>query len=369
MPVDREDEKRAFLQSAGWGAARVAPIPGDASTRHYSRLDLNGRKAILMDQPQHAETPVAAANATPEERKALGYNAIARLAGADVDRFAATADYLRKRGFSAPEIYALAGKAGFAIIEDLGNDLYHDVMAGGGDEAALYKAAVEALAMLHLEGAPLILPRDKALHAYDETALLAEVDLFPQWFFPVALGREATADEHAEHTALWKQALDPVMGLPPVFVHRDYHSQNLLWLPDRKGVARVGMIDFQDGLAGSAAYDLMSMLEDARRDVSGELLEAGTRHYIDTMKNHGVTVNEEAFRAEMALLSGQRKAKVLGIFARLYKRDGKPRYLTLLPRVWGYMNRGLEHPALADLRTWYDKRVPMEARGEPRVNA
>src|SRR5690242_11617873 len=159
------------------------------------------------------------------------------------------------------------------------------------------------------------------------------------------------------------------MNLPPVFVHRDYHSQNLLWMPQRDGIARVGMIDFQDGLAGSTAYDLMSLLEDARRDVSEDILEAGTRHYIDAMKRHGKPVDEEAFRAEMALLSGQRKAKVLGIFSRLYKRDGKPRYLTLLPRVWGYMNRGLEHPALSGIKTWYDKRVPMEARGEPRVHA
>ncbi|HEX2591415.1 MAG TPA: phosphotransferase [Rhizomicrobium sp.] len=369
MPVEREDERKAYLADAGWGAAKVAPIPGDASTRSYARLDLNGRKAILMDQPQHAETPVATANATPEERRALGYNAIARLAGADVERFAATAEYLRGHGYSAPEIFHVDGKAGFAVIEDLGNDLYHDVMAAGSDELPLYKVAVEALANLHLQAAPKMLPRDKALHAYDETALLAEVELFPEWFFPVGLGRKATPEDIEEHKQLWRAALLPVMDKPAVFVHRDYHSQNLLWLPDRKGVARVGMIDFQDGLAGSAAYDLMSLLEDARRDVSPEILEAGTRHYIDTARAIGLPVDEEAFRAEMALLSGQRKAKVLGIFARLYKRDGKPRYLTLLPRVWGYMNRGLEHPALRDLKTWYDRNVPMEARGEPRVAA
>lgn len=360
--ADRSEETKAFLDSAGWGAALVAPLPGDASTRRYARLNLGGRKAMLMDQPQHAEAPVAAANATPEERRALGYNAIARLAGADVERFAAASEFLRARGLAAPEIYAVDGKTGFAIIEDLGDDLYADVIANGGDEHALYMAAMEVLALLHTEAAPASLPRNRPLHAYDETALLEETNLLPEWYFPVALGRKASADEAAEHRALWQRVLEPVLKHPPVFVHRDYHAQNLLWLPERKGVARVGLIDFQDGVAGSTAYDLISVLEDARRDVAPELMAAGTRHYIDALRAHGANVDEAELRAAMAVMAAQRNAKIAGIFARLYKRDGKPRYLDYLPRVWGYLNRDLQHPALAPLKTWYDARIPMDVR-------
>jgi hypothetical protein len=359
----------AFLDQAGWGAATVAPLPGDASTRRYARLARNGRKAMLMDQPQNAETPVAPAHATPEERRALGYNAIARLAGADCERFAAASEFLRARGLSAPEIYACDGKTGFAIIEDLGDGLYADVIAAGGDERALYRAAMEVLAKLHLEETPKSLPRDKALHAYDETALLAETDLLTEWFFPVALDRAATPDEAAEHRALWRKVIESVLQQPTVFVHRDYHAQNLLWLPERDGAARVGLIDFQDGVAGSTAYDLVSILEDARRDVAPEILADSTRHYIDTFRRHGGSVDEEQLRAAMAVMAAQRNAKIAGIFARLYKRDGKPRYLSYLPRVWGYLNRDLEHPALAPLKAWYDRHIPIEARGEPRVTA
>jgi len=369
MSDRRGEEMRAFLESAGWGAAALAPLPGDASTRRYIRLDLNGRKAMLMDQPQKAEAPAASANATPDERRALGYNAVARLAGADVERFTAAADFLRARGLSAPEIYACDGPSGFAVIEDLGDDLYADVIPRGEDEQALYMAAMEVLAKLHQEAAPLSLPRDKPLHAYDETAMLAETDLLTEWFMPVALGRKTSSDEADEHRALWKSVLDPILAHPPVFVHRDYHAQNLLWLPKRRGVARVGLIDFQDGVAGNVAYDLISVLEDARRDVAPELMALATRHYLDTMARQGVSVNEDQFRAAMAVMAAQRNAKIVGIFARLYKRDGKPRYLSYLPRVWGNLNRDLAHPALAPLKAWYDRQIPMEARGEPRVAA
>lgn len=369
MTANRDEEKRAFLSGAGWANAVIEPLPGDASTRSYARLSRGGHRAMLMDQPQHAETAVAAANATPEERKKLGYNAVARLAGADVERFAATSDFLRKHGLSAPDIYACDSKAGFAIIEDLGDDLYVGVIAAGGDEYALYMAAMEVLAKLHLETAPSTLPREKPLLAYDETALLAETDLLPEWFLPVALGRTATAEELAEHRALWQSVLASVLKERPVFVHRDYHAQNLFWLPDRRGVARVGLIDFQDSVAGSSAYDLISVLEDARRDVAPELMSAGTQHYLEALRRHGAAIDKEALEASMAVMAAQRNAKIAGIFARLYKRDGKPRYLGYLPRVWRYLNRDLTHPALRPLNAWYAKHIPMEARGEPRVAA
>ncbi|MGA9795723.1 MAG: phosphotransferase [Rhizomicrobium sp.] len=358
---DRDAAIRDFLKSAGWDGAMLTPLPGDASTRRYFRVVHGSRKAMLMDQPQGAETPVAPANATPDERRALGYNAIARLAGADVGRFVAASNYLRAHGLSTPEIYAADPEQGFALIEDLGRDDYAVVLSNGGDEHELYGAAIDALAQLHKSAAPSLLPPDKPLHAYDETALVAETDLMTEWFMPLALGRAATSDEIAEHRAHWREVLAPVLAAAPVFVHRDYHAQNLMWLPEREGLARVGIIDFQDAVAGTKSYDLISLIEDARRDVSPDLAEAMTRRYIAA-----AGVNAEQHRAEMAVMAAQRNAKIAGIFARLHKRDAKPRYLDYLPRVWGYLNRDLAHPALAPLKTWYDRTIPLESRGTPK---
>lgn len=366
MSAERTEAMQAFLTRAGWGEAVRIPLPGDASTRRYIRLRLDGRAALLMDQPQGAETPAASADASPSERRALGYNAVARLAGADCARFVAVAKYLRGKGLSAPEIYADAAAQGFVLMEDLGDDLFADALATGADEKALYAAAAEVLAKLHADAAPGVLPPDKHLHAYDETALLAEVDLLTEWFFPVALGRKAGEAETEEHRALWRLALAPYLRAPSVFVHRDYHAQNLLWLPGRSSVARVGLIDFQDAVAGAKAYDLVSLIEDARRDVAPAVGEAAAAHYLNAMRAQGTPLDAAAFAEEMAVFSAQRNAKIVGIFARLFRRDGKPRYLSYLPRVWSYLGKDLEHPALAALKTWYDRAIPQEARGIPR---
>lgn len=359
---DRNAAIRNFLRDMGWGEAQVVPLPGDASTRRYARLTDGARKAMLMDQPQGAETPTAAPDASPEARRALGYNAVARLAGADCARFAAAAAWLRGHGLTAPDIYAADYRQGFLILEDLGDALFADVMADGGDERALYRAAVEVLAKIHQHDAPAMLAPDKALYAYDTTALLAETDLLTEWYLPLALGRAATADEIAEHRALWTAAMARVEDSRRVFVHRDYHAQNLLWLPARDGVARVGLIDFQDAVAGSPAYDLISLTEDARRDVAPAVAQDAVAHYLATMAAQGTPVDEAAFRQEMAIMAAQRNAKIVGIFARLFKRDGKPRYLALLPRVWGHLERDLQHPALADLRAWYGRVIPCGKR-------
>jgi aminoglycoside/choline kinase family phosphotransferase len=361
---ERSEAMDAFLAGAGWGDATRAPLPGDASTRRYVRLSRNGRPAMLMDQPQGAETPDAPASATPEERRALGYNAVARLAGGDCGRFVAASNYLRKRGLSAPEILAADPKQGFVILEDLGDGLFADVVDGA-NELELYRGAAEVLAALHADRAPGVLPPDKALHPYDDTAMTAEIDLLTDWFMPVGLGRAATADEVAEHRGLWGAAL-AALKPDPVFVHRDYHAQNLLWLPERSGPARVGLIDFQDAVAGSKAYDLISLVEDARRDVAPAIAEATTRHYLDAMQAQGTPLNEADFRGQMAVMAAQRNAKIVGIFARLHKRDGKARYLSYLPRVWGHLNKDLEHPAMRDLKAWYDRVIPRTARGAPK---
>ena len=364
MNAERQEAMQTFLDQAGWGDAILAPLPGDASTRRYIRLHGNTFSAMLMDQPQDAEAPQCPADATAEQRRALGYNSVARLAGADCGRFVAVAEYLRSKGLSAPQIYAADVKQGFVLIEDLGNDLYATALSNGhaGEEQELYAAAIDALAKLHAEEAPRSLGSDKALYAYDQTAMLAETDLMTEWFFPVALRRSATEDERAEHRALWEDVLRPILTAPAVFVHRDYHAQNLLWLPQRNGAARAGMIDFQDAVAGTRSYDLISLVEDARRDVSANLAENMTLRYLERMHEGGIPIDEEAYRAEAAIMAAQRNTKIAGIFARLYKRDSKPRYLSYLPRVWGYLERDLQHDALRSLKLWYDRKVPTDAR-------
>jgi aminoglycoside/choline kinase family phosphotransferase len=351
-----------FLHRFGWGDAVVTPLPGDASTRHYFRLISGGKRALLMDQPQGAEAPAAPEQAGETERRALGYNALARLAGADTSRFQAVAEYLRNRGLAAPRIHATDHTSGFVILEDFGDTLFADVLADGASEEELYKAAVEVLAKLHAEPAPASLAHDMPLFAYDEAALLAETDLLTEWFLPLALGRAAKDTERAEHRALWRTALDTIADHGRVLVHRDFHAQNLLWLPEREGLDRVGLIDFQDAVAGSRAYDLISLTEDARRDVSPALAELATAHYLAAMKRQGTPLDEAGFRTEMAVMAAQRNAKIVGIFARLYKRDRKPRYLALLPRVWGHLELDLAHPALCGLRAWYDWTIPKERR-------
>jgi len=359
---DRQLVMKDFLARSGWGDATVTPLAGDASTRSYARLALPDRKAMLMDQPQAAESPVAPPGASAEERRALGYNAVARLAGADCARFAAAAGWLRSQGLAAPEIYDTDHANGFVILEDLGDDLFADVLAGGGDEKQLYQSAVEVLAKIHANDAPAALSSDKPLFDYDQTALVAETDLLTEWFLPLALGRPASEEETAQHRALWRAALADIGAGRRVFVHRDYHAQNLLWLPGRNGIARVGLIDFQDAVAGSPAYDLIALTEDARRDVAPEIAEAATAHYLAAMAAQGTPLDEVRFRREMAVMAAQRNAKIVGIFARLYKRDGKARYLALLPRVLGHLARDLAHPALADLRAWYDRVIPNDKR-------
>jgi aminoglycoside/choline kinase family phosphotransferase len=359
---DRSVAMKDFLVRSGWGDATVTPLPGDASTRHYTRLALPDRKAMLMDQPQDAEGAVAPPGASEEARRALGYNAVARLAGADCARFAAAAAWLRGHGLAAPDIYAADHANGFVILEDLGDALFSEVLADGGDETELYKTAVEVLAKIHAKDAPAALSSDKPLFDFDQTAQVAETDLLTEWFLPLALGRTATDAETAEHRALWRAALAGIGAGRRVFVHRDYHAQNLLWLPERDGIARVGLIDFQDAVAGSAAYDLISLTEDARRDVSPEVAEAATAHYLAAMRSQGTPLDEAQFRREMAVMAAQRNAKIVGIFARLSKRDGRVRYLAFLPRVWDYLERDLAHPALAPLRAWYDRVIPQDKR-------
>jgi hypothetical protein len=356
-----------FIDRASWSGAELHPLTGDASTRSYVRLARRGRTAMLMDQPRGAEAAACPPDASTDARRKLGYNAMARLAGPDCRPFAAVSHYLRGRGFSAPAILAHDYETGFLLIEDLGDGRFADLMAGGQSERPFYETAIDALVDLHAAPAPKTLSvpgaGDVNLLAYDAVAMEAEVLLLPDWFVPAASGTKLAEDARTEFVAAWRNALSLLRFDQPVMILRDYHAENLMWIEGRAGIARAGLLDFQDALAGSPAYDLISLVEDARRDVRVELAHLMTRRYIGARKARDASFDEEAFRFAAALLAAQRNTKIVGIFARLWKRDGKLRYTKYLPRMWGYLERDLSHPALRALRSWFDRHVPHEWRG------
>ena len=342
---------RRFLDANGFGTATRRRIQGDASTRSYERLVLEGASYILMNSPKRADGPVV--------RDGKPYSQIAHLAE-DVTPFVAVALALRERGFSAPAIFAADRAAGLLIIEDLGEEL---VVA---DEPpvpieARYAVAAELLAELHGESLPEVVPADKGidyrLPRYDMEAMLIEAELLLDWYLPKLQVKLAAAKRDL-YLALWRDALAPVIQAPVTWVLRDFHSPNLLWLPEREGVTRVGLLDFQDAVLGNPAYDVASLLQDARVEVPEIMEIALLSRYTRARLASDRSFDAAAFARAYATLAAQRASKILGIFARLDLRDGKPQYLRHLPRVWGYLQRSLAHPALMPLQAWYRANVP-----------
>ncbi|RMF35687.1 MAG: aminoglycoside phosphotransferase [Alphaproteobacteria bacterium] len=321
--MSRAEERAQFLEAAGWPNARIAPLAGDASARRYARIaGREGRTAMLMD-------------AAPEH-------------GMDLAPFIAITLWLREQGFSAPEILHADPARGLLLIEDFGRGLYADLCtAQPGMETELYEAAVDLLAALQTMEPP------ARLAPYDADILLEEAGRLILWYLPAASGTEPGADMAAEYRALLLAALGPVAEATGCVVLRDYHAQNLFWLPERSGLARVGLIDYQDALRGHPAYDLVSLLEDARRDTGAGLHKAMmARHLAAT------GLEPEAFRQALAALGAQRNLKIVGLFCRLWLRDGKPHYLDLIPRVWWHLQRDLAAPGMADLARWVARHVP-----------
>ena len=360
---DREQLRLDFLASAGLADAGRAPLPGDASTRRYERLTpASGPTLMLMDQAPAAESPPADPAWTPQQRHAAGWNAVARLSAGRIEAFAAVAAHLKSLGLSAPEIPALDAANGLAVLEDFGDDLLARVIEDGADETPLYLVAIEALAVLHEAGAP---PEtlhgpggDWPLLTYDETALQGGADLFVDWL--PRLDDRVSFDDAA--VADWRAAWAPIVASgaagASVMAHRDYHAENLIWLPQRDGPARVGMIDFQDAVRAHPSWDLHSLLQDARRDVSPALEAEALDRYFALRPD----LDRAAFMADYAGLAALNEARIIGIFARLIARDGKPRYRQFLPRMWRHLNANLEQPALAPVARWFDRYVPAEVR-------
>ncbi len=342
---------RDFLDRSDFGEAERERIAGDASARSYERLTLGDRRVILMNSPRRPDGPPV--------RNGRPYSAIAHLAE-DVKPFVALAKGLHERGFSAPQIHAADLEEGFLILEDLGGDGVTE-----GDPPApigyRYQTAVDALIALHKLSLPDTLPVEPPIEhhvpAYDLDALLIEVELLIDWYLPYR-GAPLAAAGRETYLALWREALDPVLDVERTWVMRDFHSPNLLWLPDRAGIKRLGLLDFQDALMGPAAYDLASLLQDARIDVPEDMEVELLGRYARARRAADAAFDVAGFVQVYSTLAAQRASKILGIFARLDRRDGKPQYLRHLPRVWDYLRRSLAHAALAPLEAWYHVNVP-----------
>ncbi len=342
---------RRFLGEAGLGEAARQRIQGDASTRSYERITFSGATRILMNAPRRPDGPPV--------RDGKPYSAIAHLAE-DVTPFIAVDNALRACGLSAPAIYAADRETGLLVLEDLGNQ---SVVSGDPPVPIeeRYQAATDLLAALH--GQPLtdVLPVAEGvtykLPPYDHDAFTIELELLLEWYLPRFHAQIGDA-ERETYVGLWRDALKPVLAAPTTWVLRDYHSPNLMWLPEREGIKRVGLLDFQDAQMGPAAYDVASLLQDARVDVPERLEIALLSRYSRARHAADASFDPRIFAQLYATLAAQRASKILGIFARLDVRDGKPQYLRHMPRVWAYLQRSLAHPALEPMKAWYRAHVP-----------
>lgn len=307
----------SFLQDNGWGSAQVTPVAGDASFRRYFRIHDGDRQAILMDAPPPHEDPKP---------------------------FIDIAEYLIGNGFRAPEIYARDLQSGLVLLEDFGDERMREhVDYQPDDEARVYRQALDTLVKL-AQTTPARLPR------YDEETYLREVGLLTEWYMP----NMGLSFDQSGYDRLWREVLRPVSHVAAVTVLRDYHAENIMLLAD----GEQGLIDFQDALIGHPAYDLVSLLQDARRDVSPEMEQELLEYY------RAKADPSPDFDLHYALLGAQRNTKIIGIFTRLWKRDGKERYLGFLPRMWRLLERDLDHPGLSALKDWFDTHIPREVRAQ-----
>jgi tRNA threonylcarbamoyl adenosine modification protein YjeE len=340
-----------LLHEAGWADATRVPMQGDASTRAYERLmKPSGETAVLMISPARPDGPPV--------RRGKPYSAIARLAES-IHAFVAIDKGLRALGFSAPRIYGADLDAGLLILEDLGGE---PVATPEAPIPERYGEATRLLAKMHGARLPNVLPvaegREHVIPPYDLDALLIEVELLLDWYAPHIAGLNLSGSVRGEFAHLWREALGEVVAGPSTWTLRDYHSPNLIWMADRSGVRRVGLLDFQDAVLGHPAYDVASLLQDARVTVLPDLEIRLLGLYGRERQVADAGFDMRAFARAYAILGAQRATKIAGIFARLEKRDGKPHYLAHLPRVEAYLARNLNHPGLARLRTWYETHLP-----------
>ena len=351
----RATEIQEFLDGAGWGEAARTPLNADASTRRYERLRRKTETAMLMDAPPLESQPCPP-GADDDERLKLGWNAISRLAASRVEAFAAVASHLQGLGLSAPTVLEHDISRGLALLEDLGDDLFAEVILKGGNEIALYAAAGEVLAAVHRAPPPFIMPYrggEWPILTYDHLALSANMDLFVEWMPQRDLDMRMGEQTRLRWERVRENMIAKAEDFPRALILRDTHAENLIWLPQREGLARVGLLDFQDAVLGWGEWDMSMLLHDARRDVSAEAREAATRAYLD-----GMGLSREAFDERLAVLGAMNVMRIMGIFARLVTRDKKPRYDQFQPRLRGLLNETLSHPAMSEARDFVTAVAP-----------
>lgn len=318
--TERERMTGTFIAATAWAGAERAPLAGDASNRRYERLSLHGKTAVLMDAPRDK--------------------------GEDITPFIQIARFLTHLGLSAPTLLAEDTENGFLLLEDLGDDLFARViLRDPSKERMLYEAATDALVHLHKAAPPVDLP------AYDPAIMLDMAALAWRWYLGGALAKDAAAEQRFR--ASFGPILHHYAADKSVLIQRDYHAENLIWLPDRDGPARVGLLDFQDAMAGHPAYDLVSVLQDARRDVPPAIEAAMIDRYANATGQ-----DNTAFRAAYAVLGAQRNLRILGVFGRLCLMNGKAHYVDLIPRVWDLLLRDLDHPALSPVASLITDALP-----------
>ena len=314
-----------FLASCGWQGAEILPLAGDASFRRYFRVVEGDRTAVLMDAPPPHEDPRP---------------------------FIAVAEWLAGVGLSAPDIIARDLQKGLLLLGDFGDWRLREYLDDDpASERELYERATDVLIHLHQHPPMNGLP----VHGLDQW--LDELKLFTDWYCP-ALGIEVDVDGYQE---AWTKVLVPVAddGLSPVTVLRDYHAENIMLVDGRSGVSHFGLLDFQDALSGHPAYDLASVLEDARRDVPPDIERAMIDRYV------AATGHDETFERAFWALAAQRNTRILGVFTRLWKRDNKPHYRRFQPRMWGLLERDLAVPHLKPVKDWFDANIAEKHRREP----
>lgn len=341
--IERSVAIANFLRANGWHDEHRRPLSGDASFRRYERLSDGDRQAVFMDAPPEKE---------------------------DVRPFWGLSQYLNASGYSAPKVEAGDPECGALLLEDFGDSLFSQVVRDQPDmEIPLYEAAVDVLIDLHQKPPPksVLVPDGSkvSIPIYDDDLLMSEAELIIDWYLPTIRGSVLSSADRKNFEDIWRDLFSQMPVTQPVLVLRDYHADNLIWLPGRVGIERVGLLDFQDAVAGHPAYDLVSLLEDARRDVPAPLVERMIDRYIAGRGGDTSSFDAEGFRTAYAILGAQRNTKIIGIFMRLWKRDGKPGYLDLIPRVWGLLEKDLLHPALSEVRRWLDAQVPVGRRAVP----
>lgn len=347
-------EINAFLNAQdAWSSASISYMQGDASARSYAKLDGGPKPALLMDAPAQPDGPVI--------RNGKSYSQLVGLAETVVP-FVAIAGSLRDMGVSAPAIYGADLKRGLLILEYLGEPAFGAALTDGFDQQTLWRAAVDVLIMLHQDIADQTWDFETGetyrLPVMNAQVLATEARLLLDWYWPHVKGVDATDDVYASFDAATKPLFQTASRAARHWVLRDFHSPNLIWRKDKAGLDRVGVIDFQDALRGPPEYDLVSLLQDARVDVPAQIADDLLSYYITEMEHaahHDDTIifDRHETLLRYSILGAQRAIKILGIFARLANRDGKPQYLAHLPRLWRYLNRNLEHSELHVLRQWF----------------